>query len=229
MQKKSKKNGVLLFIKYPKIGSVKSRLSSQIDKTLVVSLYKCFVKDILDMLKDLNYDILICYYPNEKLRYFKRWIGEKYQYISQNGKDLGERLKNSFIQAFNQGFDKLVVIGSDSPDLPKNIVKSAFLKLEKFDSVIGPCKDGGYYLLGFTNQGFSSNVFHNIPWSTSDVFVKTKNLLEKESIRTYILPIWQDIDTIEDLKDFYLRNKDSTFKTSNTMKILEDCYEINDS
>lgn len=221
MQKKSKQLGILFFVKYPEIGNVKSRLSSQIDKKFVVALYKSFVDDTLEKLKKLDYDILICYHPIEKFEYFKKWIGKKYKYIPQNGENLGERMKNCFIKGFNQGFEKLIVIGSDSPDLPETIIKDAFNNLKKYDSVIGPCKDGGFYLLGFTSYGFSPTIFQKIPWSTSMVFGKTIDSLKNKSVRYYVLPQWQDIDTFDDLKDFYLRNKKNTFKKSKTMMILK--------
>jgi rSAM/selenodomain-associated transferase 1 len=225
LQKKSKKDGILFFVKYPKIGYVKSRLSSQIDKKFVVCLYKSFVEDILKILKEFEYDILICYYPAEKIENFKRWIGKEYQYLPQNGKDLGERMKNCFIEGFSKGFEKLIVIGSDSPDLPSIIFMDAFHNLEKYDSVIGPCKDGGFYLLGFTNKSFSSTIFSKIPWSTKDVFEKTTDLLKNECVKYFVLPEWQDVDTFDDLKEFYLRNKEEPFKTSQTMMILRKFFQ----
>jgi len=224
LQKKSKRDGVLFFVKYPEIGNVKSRLSTQIDKKFVVTLYKSFVEDILEMLKNLDYNILICYYPLGKLESFKKWIGRKYLYLPQNGEDLGERMKNCFIQGFNQGFKKLVVIGSDSPDFPDAIMTEAFQKLDKYDSVIGPCKDGGYYLLGFTNKRFSPTVFQDVLWGTSEVFAKTMDILKNRSLKVYVLTEWQDVDTFDDLKDLYLRNREDTFKTSKTMKILRNYF-----
>jgi len=190
LQKKSKKYGILFFVKFPEIGYVKSRLSTQIDKKFVITLYKSFVEDILGILKDLEYDIFICYYPVEKLENFKRWIGKKYQYLSQDGEDLGERMKNCFIKGFNKNYEKLIVIGSDSPDIPSGIITDAFNKLEKYDSVIGPCKDGGFYLLGFTNKHFSPTIFSGIPWSTTKVFEKTTDILKNKSIQYYVLPEW---------------------------------------
>jgi len=189
-----------------------------------VTLYKCFVEDILEKLKDLDYDILICYHPIEKLEYFKRWIGKKYKYLPQNGEDLGERMKNCFKKGFNQGFEKLLVIGSDSPDLPNAIIKDAFRKLDVYDSVIGPCKDGGYYLLGFIGNRFSQTIFNGIPWSTKEVFGKTMDLLKDMSFHVYVLPLWQDVDTFDDLTDFYLKNKKSIFKTSKTMIVLREYF-----
>jgi rSAM/selenodomain-associated transferase 1 len=224
LQKKSKDNGILFFVKYPKTGYVKSRLSNQIDKKFVVTLYKNFVEDTLEKLKDLDCDILICFDPPEKLEYFKRWFGKKYQYLPQSGENLGERMKNCFAKGFDLGYEKLVVIGSDSPDLPNTIIKDAFDKLNRNDCVIGPCKDGGYYLLGFTKHQFSPNVFYGIPWSTKQVFEKTMDLLKNNSLKIYELPKWQDVDTFDDLTDLYLRNKKSAFKKSKTLLFLNEYF-----
>jgi rSAM/selenodomain-associated transferase 1 len=218
--KKSKNDGILFFVKYPEIGQVKSRLSAQMDKTV----YKCFVEDILVMLKGLDYSLVICYYPKEKAVCVKRWIGGKYHYLPQHGENLGERMNNCFIQGFHQGFERLVVIGSDCPDLSNTIIKDAFQWLDTSDSVIGPCQDGGYYLLGFTKQRFSPTVFQGIPWSTSAVFAKTMDALKKSALQVAVLPEWQDVDTVDDIHDLYERNRETTFKTSKTMTVLNNYF-----
>jgi rSAM/selenodomain-associated transferase 1 len=223
--KKSKNDGILFFVKYPEIGQVKSRLSAQMDKTFVVTVYKCFVEDILNMLQELEYATIICYYPQEKVEHVTRWIGGEYHYLPQHGENLGERMNNCFIQGFFQGFEKLVVIGSDCPDLPDTLIKGAFQRLDTCDSVIGPCQDGGYYLLGFTKQRFSPTVFQGIPWSTSAVFAKTMDALEKSTLQVSVLPEWQDVDTVDDIQDLYMRNRGSAFKTSKTMAVLNNYFQ----
>ena len=83
------------------------------------------------MLQSLEYTTIICYYPQEKVGDVKRWIGEKYHYLPQHGENLGERMNNCFIQGFHQGFKKLVVIGSDCPDLPDTLMRDAFQRLDR--------------------------------------------------------------------------------------------------
>jgi len=224
------KEGVLFFIKYPFLGEVKSRLSIEFEENLTATLYKTFVEDLLMMLKRTKYPVLVCYYPPNVLNEFQEWLGNNYRYLPQNGDDLGERLKNSFIQGFKLEFKKLIVIGSDSPDLPERIIKEAIQKLNEYDTVIGPCKDGGYYLIGFTNKSYSPSVFEGITWSTSSVFEKTIKILNSKALQSYILELWSDVDTFDDLKNLYLRNVETNFKTSKTMNFLrENIQKITDS
>jgi rSAM/selenodomain-associated transferase 1 len=218
-------NGLLFFVKYPKIGKVKSRLSDDFDDTFVLKLYEKFVEDLLEMLNTEKFSVIICYHPTGTIENYKKWLGEDYTYISQEGKDLGERLKNCFQKGFNLGFEKLIVIGSDSPDLPINIITDSFDALDENDTVIGPCQDGGYYLLGFNNKSFIPETFQDIKWSTSTVFEKTMENLYKKASKTFILPQLSDVDTVEDLKNLYKRNKETDFKNSNTMIFLEKYFQ----
>ncbi len=197
------KYGVLFFVKYPKLGLVKRRLSYKIEEKLVLNIYRNFVEDLLKMLNKTDYSVIICYHPKDTINDFKKWLGEKYQYIPQIGNNLGERLKNSFIKGFGLGYKKLTVIGSDSPDLPEKIIYESFQSLKNNDSVIGPCEDGGYYLIGFNDNSFLPEVFDNIPWSTNVVYNKTISILDKSKYKVHVLPIWYDIDTIDDLISIY--------------------------
>ena len=212
-----KKCGILFFVKYPEGGGVKSRLSAELNETFTVKLYKIFVQDLLRTLNKTGYSIIICYYPNDTLDNFKNWLGSKYLFFPQQGDDLGQRMKNCFVHAFEQGFEQVSVIGSDSPDLPQRLIEKAFLGLETHDAVIGPTFDGGYYLLGFTYQSFSPKVFEGITWSTKNVFKETMHLLNNEGLQTQVLPHWRDVDTLDDLMHLY-KNKD--FNDSETMSFL---------
>jgi glycosyltransferase A (GT-A) superfamily protein (DUF2064 family) len=206
---KKEKYGILFFVKYPKLGKVKSRLSDKIDKKIVINLYRNFVEDLLDMLNKTDYSVIICYHPKDAIKNFKKWLGEKYQYI----------------KGFGLGYKKLTVIGSDSPDLPKKIIDESFLNLKNNDSVIGPCEDGGYYLIGFNDNSFLPKVFDNIPWSTNVVYNKTISILDKTKQNVHILPTWYDVDTVDDLISIYKKNINTSFKNSNTMIILTQLYK----
>jgi rSAM/selenodomain-associated transferase 1 len=216
--------GILFFVKYPEIGKVKSRLSVELDKKKVIILYKIFVEDLLKMINNLGYQVFICYHPNNEINNFINWLGERYKYLPQDGNNLGERLKNCFIKAFNSGFDKIIAIGSDSPDLPKNIIRNSFKYLDDYDAIIGPCIDGGYYLIGFSKTSFYPSVFNDIPWSTSDVYKRSINILKKRNLRIKSLPIWYDIDTINDLLMLYKRNQKTIFNKSKTMIYLSNLF-----
>ena len=158
------KQGILFFVKYPKVGHVKSRLGKDLDPNFIKQLYQCFVTDLLKMLKKTKIPFIICYEPPQYKTHFKQWLGEDYLYIPQIGMDLGERLCNGFKDGFNLGFTHLLVIGSDSPDLDQTYIFDAFHHLASHDVVIGPSSDGGYYLLALKTDSFLPQFFDSIHW-----------------------------------------------------------------
>ena len=215
-----KSNCILFYLKYPEEGKVKTRLAESLDSKFVVELYKNFILDLLNALDEIDADIRLCFTPKEAEEELKKMFSEKYIYSSQIGKDLGQRLKNSFTEAFHDGYKKVVVIGSDSPDLPIEFIKNAFSSLDKNDAVIGPATDGGYYLIGFRNDEYLPSTFDEIEWSSKSVFVKTMKNLGKGGKITFILPAWSDVDRINDLKDLIERNQRTTFLHSKTIQYL---------
>jgi rSAM/selenodomain-associated transferase 1 len=198
---------LLFFVKNPKQGIVKSRLARAIGDKVARDLYKNFVRDMLLALDKLQHPFYCCFYPEDALHDIKQFIGEDYQYLAQRGDDLGERMAHCFQQAFSTGFNRVALIGSDSPDLPAEIIDEAFTSLEEVDSVIGPAFDGGYYLIGFTKASFAPEVFSNVEWGTNTVLQKTLDILQCQQRRVHLLPQWGDIDTLEDLRQFFARNK----------------------
>jgi glycosyltransferase A (GT-A) superfamily protein (DUF2064 family) len=111
-------------------------------------------------------------------------------------------------------------MGSDLPDLPGGIIRDALLSLDSFDSVIGPSKDGGYYLIGFKETTFTPEVFGPLPWGTDAVLGKTLRILEEQGRTAHLLACWNDVDTFSDLKDLLLRSDSTGFSHSYTMEFL---------
>jgi rSAM/selenodomain-associated transferase 1 len=212
---------ILFFVKYPKLGHVKSRLSKDLDPKYVNTLYRCFVNDLHTTLKKTDVSIIICYDPKDKKKQFQQWLGNDYHYLEQKGKNLGDRLKKAFEEGFSLGYNQLLVIGSDSPDLPQKIITDSFQHLTTQDVVIGPSSDGGYYLLALKKETYSPHLFSSINWSTSMVYKETIERIKEKNQTPFILPEWHDIDTIIDLQNYYQRNQQSEFKDSETMIALK--------
>jgi rSAM/selenodomain-associated transferase 1 len=211
------KNCIIFFVKYPEKGRVKTRLSAELNDTIAIELYRNFILDLLTMLEKLGTPFQICFSPVNSQERFMKWLGDDYSYVPQQGEDLGQRMKNALIQAFDQGFRRAVIIGSDSPDLHGNLIHEAFSFLRTHDAVIGPSLDGGYYLIGFNSGLFFPKAFDGIKWSTDTVFRDTISILEKARFRIHKLPEWRDVDTFADLQNLYLRNQDGKFFSSRTM------------
>ena len=153
---------VLLFVKLPVKGRVKTRLAADIGPEAALRLYESFVLDTLGMLEGLKQPVRICFDPAGTEAQCKRWLGKHYSYVAQVGRDLGQRMKNAFIHSFDEGFEKVVLIGSDIPDLPGSFLHEALEALESSEAVIGPSNDGGYYLIGFSQEAFLPVAFDGI-------------------------------------------------------------------
>ena len=192
---------LLFFIRYPEKGRVKTRLAASIGDEGAVKLYKGFLLNILSNLNKGTFLFYLCFYPGDSLENLKKWLGEEYLYMAQYGGDLGERMENCFMEAFAMNFKRVVLVGSDIPELPLEVIEEAFHSLQKKDAVIGPSLDGGYYLIGFKDKTFSSKIFKGIPWSKERVFEETMKILEREGLTVHTLKPLRDIDTIEDLRN----------------------------
>jgi rSAM/selenodomain-associated transferase 1 len=209
-----------LFVKYPEKGKVKLRLSADLNEDIVQELYRCFVQDTLTTVKKIDSQLFICFFPIEKQKKFRKWLGSTLLFLSQNGADLGERMKNSFTDVFTKGFTRAVLIGSDSPDLPKKYVEQAFSILQTKDVVLGPTIDGGYYLIGFHTKTFTPSAFEDIQFGNQTVFQETVMKIKQAHRSLGLLPIWNDVDTITDLKHLIQRAENTSFKSSKTMTYL---------
>lgn len=194
---------LLFFVKFPQNGAVKTRLAKDIGADQAAALYRCFVLDMLETLARIPQRICVCYAPEQPEQRYKEWLGSDYAYMAQQGADLGERMKNSFCHAFEQGIEKVVLLGSDLPDLPSHCVQEAFERLDTHDSVIGPSHDGGYYLIGFRQDAFLPEAFQGIQWSQSSVYQQTIHTLKTHAQTFFILPAWNDIDNLTELRQWY--------------------------
>jgi len=198
---------LLFLVKDPTRGAVKTRLASVVGANIAKDLYKNFIHDMLSRLDNDNYPFFICVYPQHALDRLQKIFGEKYQYLPQKGDDLGQRMEHCFRNAFSRGFRRVIVIGSDVPDLPEDTFGDAFRFLNTADCVIGPSLDGGYYLIGFRSDSLLREAFRGIHWGTDTVLEKTTDTLRRHHLRTHLLRTWRDIDTVEDLKQFFEKNK----------------------
>lgn len=187
---------------------MKSRLVAAIGDDSAVSVYRNIVGQMLSTLKKGTFPLYICFFPRNAQKPVKNWLGREYRYITQNGKDLGERMRNGFMDGFGMGYKRAVLIGCDIPDLPINYIQKAFKSLKEVDAVIGPAFDGGYYLIGFNEKTFFPQVFEGIAWGTRNVFDDTMKKLKRFRRVVYTPPYQRDIDTAEDLK--YLKDKISS-------------------
>jgi rSAM/selenodomain-associated transferase 1 len=217
-----KEQCLIMFVKYPEKGKVKSRLSQYWDEDMIVRLYRAFIEDLLARLSSGDYRFRIAYHPRERKNDFRKDFGNTYSYMPQTGAGLGKKMHNAFTRCFSDGFSSVVIIGSDSPDLPPQIIKEAFQALEKRDAVIGPSCDGGYYLIGFCRESFTPEAFEGIAWGTDSVCKMTMGILESAGNRVHVLPAWRDIDRPEDVVALINDSEKTGFTGSKTISFLQD-------
>lgn len=219
-RKKQSKCGLVLFLKYPQKGMIKTRLAKSIGDTLTLRLYECFIRDMLDKLISLPYDLHIFVAPADKVTAMNQWLGRDLPVHGQEGGDLGERMKQTFEKMFQLGYESCVLMGSDCPDLPGSVLSDAFEGLKTAEAVIAPAVDGGYYLIGFRQPHFCESVFQNMAWSTDRVFQRTMEIFNQEKISVKILQEWWDVDDLDELKEFMDRNTKRESRKSRTMRFL---------
>lgn len=213
---------ILLFIKEPAAGRVKSRLSASLGADTALELYRSFVLDMLESIEASGISLRVCYHPPGAGTAIRQWLGGHLSYQPQEGADVGERMKHAFAQVFAEGCPRAILVGSDLPDLPSAAFIDALRALDGHDAVIGPARDGGYYLVGFRNDTFLPEAFRGIEWSTASVFSSTIQALFRAGRQILRLPLWRDVDTLDDLHDLAARNYATAFRRSRTMTFLSE-------
>lgn len=188
---------LLIFIKNPLEGKVKTRLGATIGHPAAVSVYKKLLTKTREAALAVPCDRHLYYgdYINNEDEW-KTTDFEKYLQVQGN---LGDRMRQAFKHGFESGYKKVMIIGSDCPEMNAEVIQNAFDALSKNDAAIGPALDGGYYLLGMSHY---LEVFSNIAWSTETVFEDTQEKLKKQNASIALMPSMSDLDTIEDLKKY---------------------------
>jgi len=188
-------NLIIIFTRNPELGKVKTRLAKTLGDKSTLNIYKFLLNHTEQTIRNIEADKAVYY--SVKVRENDIWDKTIYQKHQQKGEDLGIRMFNAFENAFKNNYKKVVILGSDLYDLNTVGIKQAFEQLDKHDIVIGPAKDGGYYLLGM--KTLHSQVFENKDWGTETVRKDTLNDLQNESV--FLLEELNDIDTYDDMKD----------------------------
>lgn len=216
---------VLFYVKWPEPGKVKTRLAVDIGAGHAAGLYRCFILDMLAALAQNPQPIYICYAPADAGTNFRRWLGPAYRYLPQSGTDLGARMQHSFQQAFQLGFKSACLLGSDLPALPPEYVTEAFTRLYQYDSVIGPSKDGGYYLIGFRRTTFFPDIFQDVAWSQPTVYQATLRKYVHRGTTFFTLFPWDDIDNWRDLQQWYQQHQHDECRVPHTCAYIQNLSE----
>jgi rSAM/selenodomain-associated transferase 1 len=220
---------LVVMAKDPVPGHVKTRLQPQISPAHAAALYLCFLQDRLwDVASLPGIDRAAAFAPAAAADRFASLVPDGFLLFPQKGRDLSEKLTDLFSITLALNYEAVVITDSDSPDLPPSFLLDAFTLLEgDSDVVFGPCRDGGYYLVGL--KAAAPGLFANIPWSTSRVLEQSLAAAGRLDLKTGLLPPWQDVDTFEDLRAFYGRRREAAPgevpRARQTVSFLEELAE----
>lgn len=191
-------NALLVVAKQPIAGHTKTRLSPPLTPGEAARLYEMFLRDTLNIMRDVaGVQRIIAYLPEEAEDYF-RTLASDFGLLPQCGPDLGARLDNALTHCLINGFERAVIMNSDSPTLPAEHLRQAFVGLETADVVLGPCDDGGYYLIGLNCP--APCLLRDVQMSTPTVARDTIALAAEEGLQLAQLPAWYDVDTVVELE-----------------------------
>jgi uncharacterized protein len=199
MAQRSQPTDVLaVFVKAPDPGRVKTRLASRLGPESAAELYARLGRGIVSRCSGDGHRTVAWYSPPGDGDRVRSWLSGLAvdRFLAQRGGGLGQRLAGAFARHFREGARRVVVIGSDCPDVGREIVARAFAALGEDDLVLGPSLDGGFYLIGLTRP--APGLYRGVAWSTSTVLDRTLRNAARLGLRVTSLPVLRDIDTIED-------------------------------
>ncbi len=188
---------LIIFVKNLIPGHVKTRLANEIGIDGALDVYQYLVEATNEMAEDVYTDKAIFY--SEYVEIEDIWDTETYMMQTQRGDDLGERMLNAFDWGFGKGYKKIVLIGTDCFDLKVTHIEEAFDELDRNDLVVGPAKDGGYYLIGLKKK--MPAIFQNKKYSHDKVLNELLVEVATADASFHLLEQLLDIDTLQDLKD----------------------------
>ncbi len=191
------RNAVLVFVKLPVAGEVKTRLQPELSPALAAKLYRVMVDDVFTALeRPGRWDLFAFFSPPGQELSFREWLPSSVILVPQSGTDLGERLADAFEWSHAQGHSRTIIVGTDMPTLGSDVLSDAFEALERNEVVLGPSTDGGYYLVGLKEP--RSEFFEDVGWSTAEVLEQTIARVDEAGARYHLLPEKTDIDTWQD-------------------------------
>ena len=220
-------SALIVVAKRPAPGETKTRLAPPLSPEQAAALYECFLRDTLDLMRQIpDVQRVVAYLPAHAERYFSD-LAPDFEHIPQQGPELGARLDNALTHLLRQGYQRVVIMNSDGPTLPSPCLTAAFERLtEGADVVLGPCDDGGYYLIGIKRP--VPRLLREVQMSTPNVTRDTLKLAVEEGLRVELLPVWYDVDSAVSLTRLARELLEAPFETArHTRAFLEEHPELN--
>jgi rSAM/selenodomain-associated transferase 1 len=189
------KKALIIFIKNPEKGKVKTRLAEGVGGDRALKIYKALLEKTRSVAQQVEADRFLFY--SDRISRRDDFDNTSFRKYVQCGGDLGQRMSYAFSLPFKSSYRKAVIIGSDCWDLEPRHIEEAFDALDQHDYVIGPAEDGGYYLLGM--KQWQRSLFEDKSWSSSELMKQTSQQIEESGATYQVLETLSDIDREEDI------------------------------
>lgn len=196
---------LILFTRYPRPGSTKTRLIPLLGADGAARLQKSMTEALATSVRrfalDVPVETVVCHHGGSTEE-MQTWLGNDFTYQQQGPGDIGQRMFHALRTGLDAGAERIVLVGSDIPGLSTTIMAEAFDRLHHCPVVLGPTLDGGYYLIGVRDDIRSphlASLFADIPWSTAKVFLYTVQRMEAAGLNFAPLPLLRDVDEPMDL------------------------------
>lgn len=196
---------LILFTRFPRPGSVKSRLIPTLGSEEAAALHRELTEHTLQTVDQaviaVGFDLQVRFTGSSPAE-MSDWLGTHRSCVEQGDGDLGTRMEAAVQDAFNESMERVVVIGADCPDLSPEILKRAYDLLIRADVVIGPALDGGYYLVGVRRSAWDrcrKPLFSKMAWGTDEVLTETVRRAHAAGLDLARLDFLGDVDRPADL------------------------------
>ena len=194
---------VIVFVKAPRFGTVKTRLAHTLGDQAACGIYKALLASVFNTFSTFP-NLQVRFSPDDALSEIAPWLRPGWAAHPQGPGDLGQRMLRAFAHSFGCGMSKVIIIGSDCPEITLRDIDQASEALSSHGLVLGPATDGGYWLIGLAKS--EPALFEEITWSSRHVLAETLARAAALGMRVHLLRTLSDIDTAEDWER-YQRSK----------------------
>lgn len=206
---------LVVFVKEPRPGLVKTRLGRTLGLERAAEIYRLCADEVIRLAKTVEHEttrVTVCYDPDSRAEEVRRWVNApSIRVIRQQGTSLGDRMRSAFAQAMEGGAERVLLVGSDIPELDRKILDEGWAALDRHDIVLGPSSDGGYYLIGMKPP--LKDLFADIQWSAPTVYEATRGAAALQGFSVWALPVLADIDREEDFLAYQQRLRERLSRT----------------
>lgn len=188
---------LVVFARAPVRGAVKTRLAASLGDAEALAVYRAMGRRVMEgVARVAACDVVVSCTPDTLGELVRAWLGDRWRIEGQGEGDLGARMASAIDRRVADGAGRIVVIGTDCPDVDADVVDQAFDALRDADVVLGPASDGGYYLIGV--QRALPVLFDDVPWSSRTTLRTTLYRAAATGLTVVLLNELRDIDTADD-------------------------------